>query len=166
MKTVIHRVLKSNVTPMVILGDYQEVLRHLSDTNAKLKKENPSLSDFSVIKFDLCELDPGGMKVLNLPYSTFQIDGFNFSVQHTTIFDVLQYFKIAADPDRIPGYVRVPMQYQFIILPETTYEALILKLEELLMSDDELHASITRHEIIKALETTGGFLDLRTPKED
>lgn len=161
-QSLINRAYCRGVNLMLILGDYNFVLNHLIQTNDKLK--NLSISDFSITQENECELDPGGIKFLKLPYLIFNINGFNFKVQHTTISSVLELLKNCSS-ERIPGYIRVSMWAQFVILPKEIFELVVTKLEESLMSDDELHADITKADMLDGLEKTGGFIDLNTPRE-
>ena len=108
--------------------------------------------DFILLDSDDCALDPGGWQNTKIPFVDFIIDGTKFKVQQSNIESVVRRMK--AGKERIPGYMRFSMCKPatrwtiFIIMPVGIYRALLQKLEQLMITNDVLHANLRHNQAL------------------
>jgi len=138
-----------------LVRDLSRVFKALSDMNRVR-----ILKMLEIRPLCVCEIT----EVLQLATSTvskhlsilrdthFIIDGTKFCVQQSNIESVVRRMK--AGTERVPGYMRVSMCKPatrwpiFIILSVGVYRALLQKLEQLMRSDDVMHANLRHNQAL------------------
>jgi len=140
-------------TPVAIEHNYETLLTELCDRIAVYKKYG---NDFSETILTSIKLDPGGMYNTRIPHKQFTLNEVIFDIQLSKIEEVLLCMN-AADAS-IKGYKLIPNWNYFILLQDSTYEALKGFLGVIEKSDDALHAELEDKLVRDQLKSEGGFL--------
>jgi len=137
---------------LVIADSVDEIDRTVNWIWTTSKSVKGLEKDFVLLDETECTLEPGGWQNMSIPFIDFVIDGTKFSIQKSNIEGVVRRLK--ASNERVPGYMRVPMCKPatrwpvFIILPIGTYRALLQRLEQLMRSDDVMHANLEHNQAL------------------
>lgn len=127
------------LTPMLVVnGDINHVTKYIFDTSTSVPVNTKRL--FWVSNEEKCNLDPGGMYFLKVPKMNFEIDNFKFEIQISKAAEILELMDCAKE--RVPGFKRFPTFSYFVVMTVGLFEKLKVKLKEIELDSESLHAEL------------------------
>lgn len=150
------------IVPMLIIGDVEEVTKHIWETSKSLIPGTER--KFQIEDEEICKLDPGGLYHTKIPHKQFEIDNNKFDIQLSKIEDVLISLEYAKE--RVPGYMRFRLWRHFVILPVDIFNKLKNYLIDLEKSDEALHSELTEHLVYDDLIEKGFIIKFPRKKKE
>lgn len=127
------------LTPMLVIdGDVDHITKYIFNTSTSIPNGTERI--FYSSTEERCNLDPGGMYFLKVPKTSFEIDGLKFEIQISKSAEILSLMEYAKE--RVPYFKRFSTFNYYVIISVGLFEKLKVKLKEIELSNESLHAEL------------------------
>jgi len=149
--------------------DHKIFIDHLVETSDScikhgITKDNYVIKEETELEGNKLCLDPGGMYCKHDPHEKFEFRGFTFDIQLTKIGFVLG--EMNQGKERMPGVMRFPLWYNFVVISTDLFALVEEKLKELEQTPEAMNAELDEFERLSDLEkSTKGVFRMNIPRE-